>query len=309
MGDRNVLAFAAKQDNNQSGKTILYAGLSGSQVFLSSDLGDSWVDKGIFLPPRTIDAFTVCGNTIFAAGDDILFSTDDGDSWSPIITPFSNCTLLDILARPRNDASGVTELFVSAGGGVRLTTNTGASWTIVNNGLPGSNVLSLLSVDISGMPHLLAGTDRGGVFVSTNSGTNWRNVSDGLTDLNTHKLLVNGSFLYAATESGGVFRRPLSELLAVEHGGELPKHFELEQNFPNPFSAKTSIGFSLPRTEHVMLEIYNALGMKVATIVDELSAPGRRTVSFDATSLGSGAYFAVLRTPTARQCRMITVMR
>ncbi|MGD1007079.1 MAG: cellulase family glycosylhydrolase [Ignavibacteriaceae bacterium] len=49
----------------------------------------------------------------------------------------------------------------------------------------------------------------------------------------------------------------------------VPVRFELSDNYPNPFNPATTIGFSLPKTEHVIMKLYDILGRQVATLVDE----------------------------------------
>ena len=86
-------------------------------------------------------------------------------------------------------------------GGVIRSTDMGASWACVNNGLSQLSIFSLASVN----GHIFAGT-RNGVFSSTNNGDNWVSVSSGLP-LNTaiFQLAVNGSNIFAATRDSGIF--------------------------------------------------------------------------------------------------------
>ena len=71
----------------------------------------------------------------------------------------------------------------------------------------------------------------------------------------------------------------------------LPTDFTLSQNYPNPFNPSTTLQFGLPEASQVRLEIFNMLGQKVATILDnELKQAGFHSVQFDARSLSSGMY-------------------
>jgi hypothetical protein len=85
----------------------------------------------------------------------------------------------------------------------------------------------------------------------------------------------------------------------------LPKEFALNQNFPNPFNPATVIAFALPQASHVRLEIFNLLGERVGTLVDEMRQPGHYTVRFDGTALASGMYFYRL---TAGEVKMMKRM-
>lgn len=67
--------------------------------------------------------------------------------------------------------------------------------------------------------------------------------------------------------------------------------FELSQNYPNPFSKKTEIGYVLPEEGSVLLEAYNVLGQKVKTIVSSRQKAGKYNVRFDGSKLGSGTYY------------------
>ena len=71
----------------------------------------------------------------------------------------------------------------------------------------------------------------------------------------------------------------------------LPKKFALHQNYPNPFNPTTTIAYDLPKPEHVILRVYNILGQRVYSLVDQQQAAGRYTVRFNATALASGLYF------------------
>ncbi len=70
----------------------------------------------------------------------------------------------------------------------------------------------------------------------------------------------------------------------------LPEKYDLKQNYPNPFNPSTSISFDLPATSNVILNVYDMLGRKVATLVDKSMNAGTHNVQFDASQLSSGMY-------------------
>jgi hypothetical protein len=53
----------------------------------------------------------------------------------------------------------------------------------------------------------------------------------------------------------------------------------------------TNIVFSIPTQAHVQLSVFNALGERVATLVDEIRPAGNYTVIFDAADISNGLYF------------------
>lgn len=62
-------------------------------------------------------------------------------------------------------------------------------------------------------------------------------------------------------------------------------------NFPNPFSDITKIPIMIPAPKHVQLTVYNSLGMKVRTLLDEELNTGYHEVSFHSEGLAAGVYF------------------
>lgn len=66
--------------------------------------------------------------------------------------------------------------------------------------------------------------------------------------------------------------------------------YELSQNYPNPFNPSTKIQFQIPEDGFVSLIVYNTLGEKVITLVNESLTNGRYIVDFIAENLPSGIY-------------------
>ncbi|QQS37325.1 MAG: T9SS type A sorting domain-containing protein [Ignavibacteriales bacterium] len=75
---------------------------------------------------------------------------------------------------------------------------------------------------------------------------------------------------------------------------ETPAEYTLYQNYPNPFNPATVISYQLPTKGHVSLKVYDALGVEVASLLDEVKDAGSYDVNFDASNLTSGVYFYTL---------------
>ena len=83
----------------------------------------------------------------------------------------------------------------------------------------------------------------------------------------------------------------VDDMVKVETKGKQPLSFELGENYPNPFNPATHIPFVIDKMAHVELSVYNIIGHKVATLVNETKTPGAYEVKFKATDLPSGIYY------------------
>ncbi|MFI5407223.1 MAG: T9SS type A sorting domain-containing protein, partial [Nitrososphaerales archaeon] len=85
--------------------------------------------------------------------------------------------------------------------------------------------------------------------------------------------------------------------------------FSLEQNYPNPFNPVTSIKYSIAEDGIVNLAIYNLLGEKVATVVNEEKSAGSYEVEFKADNLPSGIYFYKLQAGSFIETKKMIMLR
>lgn len=81
-----------------------------------------------------------------------------------------------------------------------------------------------------------------------------------------------------------------------EEQNDKPLVYSLEQNYPNPFNPTTKINFTLPSASKVTLDVFNVLGQKVATLINNESlTAGAHSQAFDASNLSSGLYIYRLK--------------
>lgn len=91
---------------------------------------------------------------------------------------------------------------------------------------------------------------------------------------------------------------------------DLPSGYALAQNFPNPFNPSTTINFTLPVTSEVRLSIYNTLGQRVATILNnQRFTSGTHAVNFDASRLASGVYIYRLEANNFKADRKMVLVK
>jgi Secretion system C-terminal sorting domain len=92
--------------------------------------------------------------------------------------------------------------------------------------------------------------------------------------------------------------------------------FHLEQNYPNPFNPTTTIKYQIPnviagkeKNHLVTLNIYDVLGNKVTTLINEDKPPGIYEVEFDASGFSSGVYFYLLRAGSLVATKKMILMK
>lgn len=105
-----------------------------------------------------------------------------------------------------------------------------------------------------------------------------------------------------------------TELTTGIRNGQQPAVFVLEQNYPNPFNPATTIQFSLPADSHARVIIFDLLGRKVTTLVDERMAAGAHTITWSGESeqyerVASGVYLYRLEAAGEIKIRKMVLLR
>ena len=94
----------------------------------------------------------------------------------------------------------------------------------------------------------------------------------------------------------------------------IPKEYQLLNNYPNPFNPSTTIEFDLSVQGDIRLTIYNLLGEVVKTFADQALEPGRHTIvwkgdSNSGVAVSSGIYFYSLRTGNFHSVKKMLLVR
>ena len=272
--------------------------ITSSKGFKSTDAGITWnqmsLDNGNFyLFPGGNNGFVMSDNLII----DYFRTTDRGNTWTPAI-PFPQSDLVLFSTYMVSDQkwyvlnSGIVQgsVFVTTNGGtpVELTSftsdvsdgNVVLSWTTAtetnNRGFEIER-----SYDNNNDWSKIGFVNGNGTSTEKHAYT-WteKSVKEGKYSYRLKQIDLDGSFEY-------------SKSIDVSVG--TPDNFALFQNYPNPFNPSTIIKYSIPKTSHITLRIYNSLGQQAATLVSKEMNAGTFATEWNASGIASGVYY----------CRMV----
>lgn len=201
-----------------------------------------------------------------------------------------------------------------------FTSDSGSSWTNVSGNLeqnpdgsgdgPSTRWAAILPV--AGQTYFFVGTSTGLYSTQTLSGlsTVWAQegastIGNVIVDMIDTR--ISDGLVVAATHGNGVFSANLAVTSVKPE--VLAREFSLSQNYPNPFNPTTAISYQVSAVSQVSLQVFDILGKKVTTLVNEKKSAGTYTVQFDASGLASGVYLYRLTAGDFVQTRKMILLR
>jgi hypothetical protein len=135
-----------------------------------------------------------------------------------------------------------------------------------------------------------------------------RKADGSLPDVSFLHLATGSQFIDSGTDIGLAYNGSAPDLGAFETaapdgvlgGQNLPQGFSLEQNYPNPFNPSTKFYVGVPIYSHIVVDVFDILGRKVRSLVDQTVEPGYYPVEWKGETdnsdiAGSGIYFLRLK--------------
>ena len=268
-------------------------------VMKTMDGGNNWARKKISTTSNLFYVhctYNILNNTppadtgyiAFAVGSSGAYykSKDLGETWSPITTPMSTVSINGIYAVPR-------KVIWLVGNSNNIYKST-ANGVFVKQTLTGISSSSWIGSYASDENTACAIGSYGAIAVTTDGGTTWqqqlatRNTLYAVHFENKNVGWIvgeGGTIMYTSNGGSTVGVEKESEL------NSLPNTYTLYQNYPNPFNPTTTITYSLPKAAFVTLKVFDGLGRKLTTLVNENKLPDKYEVKFDGTKLSSGIYY------------------
>jgi photosystem II stability/assembly factor-like uncharacterized protein len=213
-----ISAHAIAVDPNNANTVIAVFGgdFGGGEVWVTTDGGDSWMDRSAGLPGNPLNAVVYDGTRLLVGGG-LLFgsqfvglyeSLNLGVTWTPLHDGTWPILVVEDIAVDPDDAATI---FVAIdGGGVNRTTDNGATWQI---GIGNSQALAGRSIRFQpgNSQELFLGTSSLAVFRSTNSGDTFVQSSEGISELDLFSIDANPlnpdeiAVAFQGANNGGVF--------------------------------------------------------------------------------------------------------
>jgi tetratricopeptide (TPR) repeat protein len=154
-------------------------------------------------------------------------------------------------------------------------------------------------------------------FAALNHKKDYKKASAFLSEISslnlTEKELISrkefAEYLFRSiADSSNILNKNSNEMLSKSEI-EFPKEYSLNQNYPNPFNPTTTIKYDLPAEGLVTLEVFDLLGKKITTLVNEIKPVGTYELVFNASSLASGVYIYKLQAGSFVSSRKMILLK
>lgn len=274
---------------------------------ISPKLTDDWPTNRNLGTISTIDIAPSLPQAIIIGTDDghVWMTSNEGADWQEVSAQLP----LRWVTRARFDPKDANVAYVTFSGlqwrdpqpHVFRTDDFGETWIDVSGNLPDAPV-NAFEVDPVEPRVIYVGTDVG-AFVHFDRGSGsggWETLGEDLPAVAVYDLQVNREphFIAAGTHGRSMYRLDLSGLVtAVEPdpAGVAGSAFELDGNYPNPFSTSTTIRFRLEQSRDISVEVFDLSGRLVTTLYEGAAPAGLQAFEWDGrsengTAVSSGTY-------------------
>jgi hypothetical protein len=136
----------------------------------------------------------------------------------------------------------------------------------------------------------------------------WDGLEHGLYDDDLNLLQARYDTLVAEM-SEFVYETLFNSIVAVESNENIPDKFVLYQNYPNPFNAETIISWQVPKSENVIINVYDVLGNEILNLYEGRSSTGNNRLSFNAGNLASGIYYYKIQSDYISQTKKLIILK
>jgi len=291
------------------------AGTLGLQgIFYSSDNGDNWIPlKNFPLTGAFRDiAVNSTGDIVLCsagAKGKLFKSTDNGNSWTGVGAEFEYVPKQIKLHKTDSTENVYVAVSSNVLHRIYFSTDYGENWTaITNDGFTGTGISAF---EITHEGDIFASILNTGVFLLKNNADYWIPVNEGLIAESVYEFAIcPQGYIYAATDNG-IFKSTEPVTDGQVYAGNYNFYGFNISNFPNPFSEKTTITYTVPAGYHdnIIISVYDLNGNLVNEIVNKNHTGGNYTITFDASHLKPGVYFYNIRAENFNETKKMVLIK
>jgi hypothetical protein len=352
MGGEEPCVYALTVYNNKliAGGSFYTLGGVSTNCIVSWD-GSSWDSLGSglvgyyhypFYEDPVVFALIVYDNKLIAGGDFRIAGSDiqnriaawDGSYWYPISfisSPVHALAVYDNKLIAGGDFTYAGFLSVN-----HIASWDGFSWSPLGSGMgvgvgdhynPSVHALTIYDNKLIAEGYFTTAGGGSANHIASWDGSSWSPLGSGMGGVYfpyynalavyDNNLIAGGGFITAGGEVSAYIAQWTKHYTDVgddDNEWSLPSDFSLKQNYPNPFNPATTIEYSLPKLGHVKIEIFNLIGQKVRTLVDEYKSAGSYGIIWDGTDTGdtplaTGIYFCRLRVSDHAQVKKMILIK
>jgi photosystem II stability/assembly factor-like uncharacterized protein len=275
-------------------------------LYWSSDAGISWTPSqgvtGLGSMSLVFDRGTALAGTMHG----VYRSSDGGDTWRPDTLGMGNLNVTSLSVAPGRIVAGIGATpSGTPGHGVYMRHPDSSAWSTSPTEwwwIPDRTDVR----DLTACSHgILAGTGNEGWALWKDYGAWIKIFDEGITSV-----AANDTFLFVVT-ANGVFRASSDAIRSGigEHSRALPTSVTMHALYPNPAQTSTTVEYFLPAATQTQLDVCDALGRRVATILDAPRTPGWHRAEISTRGLANGFYWCALRTQGSCVTRATMVYR
>jgi len=231
-------------------------------------------------------------------------TTDTCKTWSALSTPI-NITAINFYSSQYGFIHG----FLNYPNCLSRTTDGGLTWQTMNLA-SASNEKCMKIEFVPGNPSKMWLLTNDNLYFSNDSGKSW--TKDPVSNLFSYGVdIVCPDSKHGWLQTEKIFRNSNADQVSSVSNNEItyPAEYKLYQNYPNPFNPTTTINYSIPKAGNVKLTVYNTIGSKVATLLNEYKPAGNYSVQFNATNLASGIYLYRLESGSYSNAKKFILMK
>lgn len=270
-------------------------------ILKTTNSGDNWNNN--FVASVYLNSlFCLNSNLVYVVGDSgtVYKTTNGGINWNILQTgTWQNLNSIYFL----NNSTG----YIAADSGTVLkTTNEGINWTKTLLGPVALKRIRFIDANTG----FICG-EKGTILKTTNGGQNWYiQISPTTNDLNS-SFFINSTTGYVVGQYGTIIKTTTGgDPIGIKPiSNSVPDKFALFQNYPNPFNPNSKIKYQIAKWVDVRLIVYDALGRKVATLVNENQTHGTYEKEWDGSNMASGVYFYQLKAGDFKQTRKMVLIK